>query len=52
MVRRVWLSLGLVLLGGAMLVTAQLAAAEGGFGFRQGGAFRSDSVGESVQIDP
>jgi peptide/nickel transport system substrate-binding protein len=52
MVRRVWLSLGLVLLGGAMLVTAQLAAAEGGFGFRQGGVFRYGSVGASVQIDP
>jgi peptide/nickel transport system substrate-binding protein len=52
MVRRVLLSLGLVLLGGAMLVTAQLAAAEGGFGFRQGGVFRYGSVGASVQIDP
>ena len=52
MMRRVLLSLGLVLLGGAMLVTAQLAAAEGGFGFRQGGVFRYGSVGASVQIDP
>src|SRR6186997_1915709 len=52
MVRRVWLSLGLVVLGGAMLVTSQLAAAEGGFGFRQGGVFRYGSVGASVQIDP
>jgi ABC-type oligopeptide transport system substrate-binding subunit len=52
MVRRVWLSLGLVVLGGAMLLTAQLAAAEGGFGFRQGGVFRYGSVGASVQVDP
>src|SRR5262245_10902185 len=50
MVRRVWLSLGLMLLGGAMLVTAQLASAT--FGFRQGGIFRVGFSGASVQVDP
>ena len=50
MVRRVWLSLGLVLLGGAMLATAQLASAT--FGFRQGGIFRVGFSGASVQVDP
>jgi ABC-type oligopeptide transport system substrate-binding subunit len=52
MVRRVWFSLALVLLGAAMLATAQLAAAEGGFGFRQGGVFRVGFSGASVQVDP
>ena len=35
-----------------MLATAQLAAAEGGFGFRQGGVFRVGYSGASVQVDP
>ena len=48
--RRVGLSVGMLALGGALLVAAQLASA--GFGFRQGGIFRDASVGASVQIDP
>jgi peptide/nickel transport system substrate-binding protein len=48
--RRLWLSLGLVAVGAAMLAGAQLAGAA--FGFRQGGIFRYGTVGASVQIDP
>ena len=47
---RLWVSLGALTLGAAMLVTAQLAAAS--FGFRQGGIFRYGVPGASVQIDP
>ena len=50
--RRVWVSIGMVVVGCALLVTAQLAAAEGGFGFRQGGIFRVGFSGASVQVDP
>ncbi len=49
---RLWLSVALPVLGAAMLIAAQLASAEGGVGFRQGGTFRYGSVGASVQIDP
>jgi ABC-type transport system substrate-binding protein len=47
---RLWLSLGLLAVGAAMLAAAQLASA--GFGFRQGGIFRVGFTGASVQIDP
>ena len=48
--RRVWVSVGMVVLGAAMLTAAQLATAT--FGFRQGGIFRVGFSGASVQVDP
>jgi ABC-type oligopeptide transport system substrate-binding subunit len=48
--RRVWISLGMLTLGAAMLAAAQAASA--GFGFRQGGVFRVGFSGASVQVDP
>jgi ABC-type oligopeptide transport system substrate-binding subunit len=50
MCRRACLSLGLLGLGLALVVAAQLAGAASGF--RQGGIFRVGVAGASVQIDP
>ena len=49
MPRRVWLSLGLLATGAALMVAAQLAGAAPE---RKGGIFRVGTTGASVQIDP
>lgn len=48
--RRLWLSLGMLALGGTFLVTAQLAGAARGS--KPGGIFHYGVSGASVQIDP
>jgi ABC-type oligopeptide transport system substrate-binding subunit len=48
--RRLWLGVGALALGAALLVAAQLASASRGF--TQGGIFRVGYAGASVQIDP
>jgi peptide/nickel transport system substrate-binding protein len=50
MARRLWLGVGALALGAAMLVAAQLANASRGF--RQGGTLQLGIVGASAQIDP
>ena len=50
MARKLWLGVGALALGAAMLVGAQLANASRGF--RQGGIFKAGFVGASPQIDP
>ena len=49
MPRRVWLSLGLLATGAALMVAAQLAGAAPE---RRGGIFKVGTTGASVQIDP
>ena len=49
MPRRVWLSLGLLATGVALMVVAQLAGAAPE---RKGGIFKVGTTGASVQIDP
>lgn len=49
MPRRVWLSLGLLATGAALMVAAQLAGAAPE---RQGGIFKVGTTGASVQVDP
>ena len=49
MPRRVWLSLGLLATGVALMVVAQLAGAAPE---RRGGIFKVGTTGASVQIDP
>jgi ABC-type oligopeptide transport system substrate-binding subunit len=49
MIRRLWLSLAMMALGAALLVTAQLAGATSD---RKGGIFRVGTTGASVQVDP
>jgi peptide/nickel transport system substrate-binding protein len=52
MPRRLWLSLGALILGAGLLASAQLAGAARSTGARQGGIFRVGSSSASVQIDP
>jgi peptide/nickel transport system substrate-binding protein len=47
--RRVWVSLAMLAVGGALMVAAQLAGAASA---RQGGIFVVGTTGASVQIDP
>src|SRR5947207_583329 len=47
--RRTWLSLGMLVVGAALMIAAQLAGAAPE---RRGGIFRVGYVGASVQIDP
>ncbi|MFL5912985.1 MAG: ABC transporter substrate-binding protein [Gaiellaceae bacterium] len=50
MARRLWLGVGALALGAAMLVAAQLASASRGF--RHGGILNVGFVGASPQVDP
>jgi hypothetical protein len=47
--RRLWLSLTMLALGGALMVVAQLASAAPE---RKGGVWRVGTTGASVQVDP